>query len=285
MIHEIEPHKYHVDYKPRKPVDEDVFLIYKDNTILMQEVDGNIAYPTLKEVNSIYPMAYYKAKFMFRIDEQDYYEIRSFEVQPFDNYNYHGLDALRAAKPKFKAFAGITGAQIHQWYTDTTYCGRCGTKLLPKGDERAMLCPNESCGKVHYPTISPSVIVGITDGNKILLTKYAGGHSNKYRRYALVAGYTEVGETLEDTVAREVMEEVGLKVKNIKYYKSQPWSFSGTLLAGFFCEVDGSREVDLDETELSEATWFERDEIPDTVSAISLTNEMIECFRRIKSFS
>ncbi|MFV0362344.1 MAG: NAD(+) diphosphatase [Suipraeoptans sp.] len=283
MIHEIKPHKYHVDYKPNKPVEGDIFLIYGDNKLLMRvDEEDNISYPALNEIQQKYPDACSKAKFMFRIDNQDYYEIRSFEVEPFDNYTYHGLEELRITKPAYKAFAGITGAQIHNWYTDTTFCGRCGKKLIPKDDERAMMCPDKECGKVYYPTISPSVIVAITNEDKILLTKYAGGHSNRYRRYALVAGYAEVGETLEDTVKREVMEEVGLKVKNIRYYKSQPWSFSGTLLAGFFCEVDGNTNVTLDETELSEATWFKRDEMPETVSAISLTNEMIEYFRNNK---
>ena len=88
-----------------------------------------------------------------------------------------------------------------------------------------------------------------------------------------------MGETLEETVRREVMEEVGLKVKNIRYYKSQPWAFTGTLLAGFYCEVDGDPSIRLDESELCEAAWFKRSEIPVNPSKISLTNEMIEHFR------
>ena len=114
-----------------------------------------------------------------------------------------------------------------------------------------------------------------------MLTKYNKKHS-KYARYALIAGYTEIGETFEDTVRREVYEEVGLKVKNITYYKNQPWSFTDTLLMGFFAEVDGSSEIIRDEEELSEALWFEREEIPVNNSSISLTNEMIEVFRQGK---
>ena len=121
--------------------------------------------------------------------------------------------------------------------------------------------------------------MGVTDGNRILLTKYAVKHS-KFRNYALVAGYAEVGETLEETVSREVMEEVGLKVKNIRYYKSQPWAFTGTLLVGFYCDVDGNTTIQLDENELSEGTWFEREDIPTNTSTISLTSEMIEYFRK-----
>ena len=120
------------------------------------------------------------------------------------------------------------------------------------------------------------MIIGVTDGNRLLLSKYAG---RTYKKYALLAGYTEIGETMEETVAREVMEEVGLKVKNIRYYKSQPWAFSDTILMGFYCDLDGSDEIRLDEEELALAEWFEREEIPVTPSRDSLTNEMIMRFK------
>ena len=136
-------------------------------------------------------------------------------------------------------------------------------------------CP--VCGHTVYPKISPAVIVGVKDGDRLLLTKYSG---RAYKRYALIAGFNEIGESIEDTVRREVMEEVGLKVKNIRYYKSQPWSFSETLLMGFYCDLDGSAEIQLDTEELSEGVWMKREEIPKPVSDISLTSEMIERFRR-----
>lgn len=140
--------------------------------------------------------------------------------------------------------------------------------------ERMLFCPE--CGCMEYPKICPAVIVGVTDGNRILMSKYAG---REYKKYALLAGFAEIGETLEDTVRREVMEEVGLKVKNITYYKSQPWSFSDTLLVGFFCELDGEDKVVLDEDELSLAEWFEREEIPVEYEDCSLTNEMMMAFK------
>ncbi len=100
------------------------------------------------------------------------------------------------------------------------------------------------------------------------------------KKYALLAGFTEIGETIEETVQREVMEEVGLKVKNIRYYKSQPWSFSDTLLMGFYCDPDGEEEITLDREELALAEWFRRDEIPVEPSRDSLTNEMIIKFKK-----
>ena len=108
------------------------------------------------------------------------------------------------------------------------------------------------------------------------MSKYAGKAN---RNYALIAGFTEIGETVEQTVAREVMEEVGLKVKNIRYYKSQPWAFSDTLLMGFYCDLDGEDAITLDRDELALAEWFDRKDIPETASTESLTNEMILRFK------
>jgi NAD+ diphosphatase len=123
-----------------------------------------------------------------------------------------------------------------------------------------------------FPKIAPAVIVGVTNGDKILLTKYA---NREYKRYALIAGFNEIGETIEETVKREVMEEAGLHVKNIRYYKSQPWGFDSNLLMGFFCEVDGSKHIVMDEHELSEAEWVNRSDIPDYKEHLSLTHEMM----------
>ena len=120
------------------------------------------------------------------------------------------------------------------------------------------------------------MVTGVIDGDKILMTKYAG---RDYKKYALVAGFAEIGETIEDTVRREVMEEVGLKVMNIRYYKSQPWSFTDTLLFGFFCEVDGKDKITMDTEELAFAEWLTREEIPTKYDGISLTNEMIMKFK------
>lgn len=137
-----------------------------------------------------------------------------------------------------------------------------------------MYCPE--CHQMEYPKISPAVIIAVMDGSRLLLSKYA---DREYKKYALLAGFAEVGETLEETVRREVMEEVGLKVKNIRYYKSQPWSFTDTLLAGFFAELDGAAEITLDRQELAVAEWFEREELPVKYEDCSLTNEMIIAFK------
>lgn len=192
-----------------------------------------------------------------------------------DGFTYVPARELRAAKiaPQEYIFAAFTAAHLAEWYRRKRYCGACGRKLRPDRRERAMRCPD--CGEVFYPRINPAVIVGVTDGDRLLVTRYLRGYGHN----ALVAGFTEIGETLEETVAREVMEETGLRVKNIRYYKSQPWGIASDLLAGFFCDVDGSREVRLDGQELRSAIWTPRPEITWEPPTYSLTAEMMKAFR------
>ena len=140
-----------------------------------------------------------------------------------------------------------------------------------------MRCPD--CGNMIFPKIAPAVIIAVTDGERLLLSKYAG---RAYTRYALLAGFTEIGETAEETVQREVMEEVGLKVKNVRYYKTQPWGVESDLLLGFYCDLDGDDAIHLDQMELSMAQWFDRDKIPADDDGISLTREMIRVFKEGK---
>ena len=128
-----------------------------------------------------------------------------------------------------------------------------------------------------FPKIAPAVIIGLTNNDQIMMTKYAG---REYKRYALIAGFTEIGETAEETVHREVMEEVGLKVKNIRYYKSQPWGFDSNLLMGFFCDLAEEGEIRLEEEELSLAEWVDYRDVPDDLEGLSLTREMMTYFRK-----
>ena len=278
MIQDIFPHKYDVSYKVPKVQEGDVILIYSKNSLLCAKENSEVVFPEIADVLAVVPEVMEKAKFLFSIDNINYFELRNTEVEAFGNWEYMPKEEFRTIKPLRHAFAAITGLQIHNFYTNNTFCGRCGGQMKGSNLERAMICTE--CKRTVYPQICPGVIVAITNGNKLLLTKYAARHS-KHDRFALVAGYNEVGESLEDTVRREAMEEVGLKVKNIRYFKSQPWSFSDTLLVGFFCEVDGQSDITLDKNELSEAVWLTGDEIPDESAdpTISLTGTMIYEFK------
>ena len=136
-------------------------------------------------------------------------------------------------------------------------------------------CPR--CGNLVYPKIAPAVIVALTDGDRLLMTRYQG---REYKGYALIAGFCEVGETAEDTVRREVREEVGLEVEEIRYYASQPWGTDSNLLLGYFARLKGDGTIHMDRQELSQAAWYRREEIPVKPEDFSLTNDMIQAFLR-----
>ena len=192
---------------------------------------------------------------------------------PDPAFVYEPVRGLRQLQSKDVCFGIMTAWHLYNWYRNNRFCGNCAQKTVHDDKERMLRCP--ACGNMIFPRISPAVIVAVTDGDRLLLSKYAG---RSYTRYALLAGYTEIGETLEQTVQREVMEEVGLKVKNIRYYKSQPWGVDGNVLMGFYCDLDGDDTIHLDETELSLAQWHDRKKLPAHDDGISLTREMIRVF-------
>ena len=136
-----------------------------------------------------------------------------------------------------------------------------------------MVCPH--CGYTAYPRLMPAVIVGVIHEGRLLITRYDRGFAHN----ALIAGFTEIGETMEETVAREVMEEAGLEVKNIRYYKSQPWGSANDILMGFYCDVDGSSAITPDRRELKYAAWTLPEDIELQPTDYSLTNEMMKRFK------
>ena len=276
MIQDIAPHIYHNTYLPRAPRDGDRVLLCRPGGVFLREQPA--AYP---EALRLSPDGAH-LRYLFAIDETAFYlwegDLPALEAFPADEgWGWRGTEIFRFLEPRWLGFAGVTGYRLWVWYGSNRFCGRCGKPLRHHDTLRALTCPN--CENLIFPTISPSVIVAVTHGDRLLLTRYAASHSS-YRYYALVAGYTEIGESLEATVHREVFEETGLRVKNLRFYKSQPWPFSGAILAGFFCELDGSDQITLEQDELSEAVWLTRGEIPVPKDHSSLTNEMIDVFCR-----
>lgn len=232
-----------------------------------------------------------RAEYLFSIDEIPYFMVRSAEGDPAlklaeeenqetfqedgsGKFSFQGPAYFRIMQPEYQAFAAITAVQLFRWKESRKFCGCCGSRTEDSRTERALVCTK--CGHTEYPKICPAVIVAVTDGDRLLMSRYKG---RAYRGYALIAGFVEIGETFEETVRREVMEEVGLKVKNIRYYKSQPWAFTDTEMIGFFAELDGDDAIRLQEDELSEAGWYHRDEIPEDVSSISVGSEMKMAFK------
>ena len=274
---------YHNEYQNLTPEQDDYIMFAQGRSVLMsRDGEQTIQYITYGELIAASggDLSADACRYLFSIENQgmtEKYFLSNSQLltsQLMEKYEYRQQNVFRTMKPEDKAFAGITACQLANWYESTQFCGRCGTRLEHDKVERMMKCPK--CGAMHYPKISPAVIVAVTNRDKILMTKYAG---RDYKKYALIAGFTEIGETIEDTVRREVMEEVGIHVKNIRYYKSQPWSFTDTVLMGFYCELDGEDVFTMDAHELSVAEWMRREDIPTEFDGISLTNEMIMRFK------
>lgn len=274
MIQDIEPRIFNNKFNNKKAKPQDLFLSYEGDTVLVREDKDKLWYPSFSDFEKDYPHLIDDAQFLFTIDEINYYLVDEKSLDSAEGWTYATTNRFRTELKYWRSFAGAVGWQLNRWYSNHRFCSKCGKTMKRSEKERMLYC--ESCGFQTYPTISPCIIVAVHDGNRLLLTKYAG---RAYTRYALVAGFAEIGESLEQTVHREVKEEVGLKVKNLKFYKSQPWPFTDTLLAGFYAELDGDDTITLEEDELSLGVWVNKVDIPPAELNISLTSEMMEAFR------
>lgn len=272
MIHEITPHDFNNTYLNRKPDSESIAVIVKGDTMLICEENESFYFPSFSHITLIDADTY----FLFAIDDVDYYWLDGSYISDMENSRYLPVSSFRARSPKHLSFAGVTAMHLIHWYQINRFCGQCGSTLKRDAKERRLCC--DSCGNMVYPRIAPAVIAGVINGDKLLLIKYAG---RAYANYALVAGFTEIGESAEETVRREVLEETGISVKNITYFKSQPWALTNTLLMGFFCELDGDDTIQVNEQELSEAIWVSREDIAAKYEDYSLTNEMICHFKEL----
>ena len=279
MIQDIFPAKFYNHYEEQKPCASDSAFLFSEGKVLARynQCAQSLNFPTCGDF-SAQPLT---ATYLFAIDNQKYFLILEKAELPagLSDFSFYTLRQLRdlplAPEAKTSLFAAFSAYHLWKWYDDNKFCGHCGKPLVHDTVERALCCSD--CKSKIYPRINPAVIIGILNQkkDKILITKYRTGYAHS----ALVAGFTEFGETLEQTVEREVMEEVGLNVKNIRYYKSQPWALAQDLLAGFFCEVDGDETIRMDESELKYAEWVSREEVELQPNNYSLTNEMMKLFK------
>lgn len=268
MIQDIFPHVYHNEFSKKSPGPEDGLLAFSDQGLLCRVEDGTLILPPVTLVEPA------PCQYLFSIDDTSYYLLEAPAPEAPAGWEYRSTRPLRDCRPDEHLFAMAAAESLWRWYRANRFCGRCGRPMVHGTTERSQVCP--ACGNTVYPKICPAVIAAVYDGDRLILTRYRG---RAFQKYALIAGFNEIGESIEDTVRREVLEEVGVHVKNLRFYKSQPWVFTDTLLMGFFAELDGSDAITLQEDELSEAGWFRRTDLPRDHSGISLTGEMIEYFR------
>ena len=224
--------------------------LYLENMELIKDIDK-------LDINFTLFIGKYKNKDCFVVNANFNEGFPLYEIYEFDKDIY---------------LMGTKAVLVNDWYISHQFCGRCGTKT--QVDEKDMMLKCPSCGQVHYPRIAPAIIVAIKDEDKLLMAKHSY-HDNI--RYALIAGFVEPGESIEEAVHREVQEEVGIKIKNLKYRKSQSWPFPNSLMLAFNAEYE-SGDIKVDGDEILKAKWFKKDEIIRYESDISISDWLIQDF-------
>jgi NAD+ diphosphatase len=193
-------------------------------------------------------------------------------IGPPKGMSFHGLRGLHGHVDEALFRVAFKAIHTIEWDRADQYCNRCGSKNQPKVGERAKECPR--CGFVSFPRISPAIIVLVEHEGKALL---ASSPRFKEGFFSTLAGFVEPGETLEDAVRREVKEEAGIDVKNIRYFGSQPWPFPDSVMVGFTAEYAGG-EIKIDDNEILDARWFPADGMPEIPGKISIARALIDHF-------
>lgn len=250
---------YQIDFSADiAPEDDDYIFIFNDSRELY--LDENKQLPKKSDeidFNFCLYIGKYNSKrcFVINADFENGYDLR--EVYEFDKDLY---------------LMGAKAVLVNDWYISHKFCGRCGTET--QLDEKDMMLKCPSCGQVHYPRIAPAIIVAIRKDDELLMAKHSY-HDNI--RYALIAGFVEPGESIEEAVHREVLEEVGIRIKNLKYQRSQSWPFPNSLMLSFTAEYE-SGNIKVDGDEILKAKWFKKDEIIRYNSDISISDWLIQEF-------
>jgi len=250
------------------PADALAFAFKKDRLLIRQQ-DQRVQVPTLDDLADL---AHIDRHYLGLCPEHGHcyaLEIADATEAPA-GLAFHGLRDV--AVDMVPTLFGIGGraVQIVAWGQTHRYCGRCGTQNEHAEDERAQTCP--ACGLMCFPRLSPAIIVRIQRDDKILLAR---NHRFPAGRYSVLAGFVEPGETLEQCVVREVREEVGIEVKDIHYFASQPWPFPNSLMLGFTARYK-SGEIQVDDIELAEANWFGPDDLPNLPPPLSIARRLID---------
>ncbi len=272
MIQNIHPHLLNNKFVVTSGIQENDYIFhFKENSLLLKQNGGEFEIPRLKDL----PGCKHDGIFLFTLNNINCFLIWDCPESDSTFFAYQEINFFRTLPQKEIAWAGIVSLQLMTWYAQNKFCGQCGEHTVLKGDERAITCP--ACQTTMYPKISPAIIVAILCNDKILLARGVNFRGNFY---SLVAGYADIGESLEDAVIREVKEEVGIDIKNIRYYKSQPWPFSGSMMIGYLAEADDKQPVQVDKNEIEDAAWFTRGNLPNHPTTISIAGEIIEKFEK-----
>ncbi len=274
MIQDIFPHRFNNQFLGNKIIGENDFVLhYNGNSLLLKNNGEVFELPRKKDFQEISERT--ENTFLFTLDDVPCFIIWDNLKADKPNLIFKEINFFRTIMQQEIAWISIAGFHLMNWYLQNKFCGKCGARTRHKHDERAIICPE--CNSIIFPKISPAVIAAIICNNKILLARNSNFPGNWY---SIIAGYVDVGETLEEALTREVKEEVGLDIKNIRYYKSQPWPLSSSMMIGFIAEADETQPISIDNKEIVDASWFTRGSLPKHSSTISIAGEMIEKFEK-----
>ncbi|MDM8550230.1 NAD(+) diphosphatase [Desulfobacterales bacterium HSG2] len=245
------------------------WFLFSGQNLLVDPSDGMVPYLTDMTELNLKPI---RRQYLGALNGRSCYSVElAGDADPPEGMVFQRLrDLFDTMDETFCRIAGL-GLQIVHWDQTHQYCGRCGAPTRNKDDERAKLCPK--CGLVSYPRISPAIIVAIVKDHQILLARTNRSPTKK----GLIAGYVEAGETLEECVRREVREEVGIEVRNIRYFGSQSWPFPSSLMIAFTAEY-ASGEIRIDKSEIIDADWFAAENLPENPKEGGIGGRLIDWF-------
>ena len=257
---------------PPSPMSSAWWFIYADDRLLVSLTDEKAVIPCLQPGETL-ELSFVRQQFLGYMDGTPCFsaEVAGNTAAP-TGMQFHGLRRLWEKLDEALFMVAGRAVQIVTWDRTHQFCGRCGSPTVDKTNERAKLCPQ--CGLTNFPRLSPAIIVAITHGDKILLARnerFPGGF------FSVIAGFVEPGEKLEECVRREVFEETGIHVDNIRYFGSQPWPFPHSLMIGFTATYAGG-DILTDGTEIMEAHWFSAHELPQIPGKISISRQLIDWF-------
>lgn len=251
---------------------ESLAFIFRGAKLLMKKTDSGCCVPSGTDV-VFWEIDISMPLFIGNLDQTPCFCARSVSAIPeSQHFGLHGLRELFGSLSEKTFKMAALGLQVSNWDQVSTYCGNCGERLHLSKTERAKECL--SCEHIQYPRISPAVIMAVTRDNKILLAR---SNRIKFSFYSVLAGYVEVGETLEECVRREISEEVGISVKNIQYFGSQSWPYTNSLMIAFTAEHD-SGEIRIDQNEILDAAWFYPDKLPQLPGWGSISRRLVDHF-------
>jgi NAD+ diphosphatase len=258
---------------PLNESDDALWFVYHQDRLLIKTGTKGYLIPRSRDLNKLKPSLIRK-QFLGSLDE-----IPCYAAELSSDNNVSGKFALKGLRELFfgqleEELVWIAGQanQLVDWNRSHQFCGKCGRPTEDGQDERAKVC--RRCHLNNYPRVSPAVIVAVIRKNQILLgnnTRFKSGY------YSVLAGFVEPGENLEECVAREIKEEVGISVKNIRYFASQPWPFPNSLMVAFLADYAGG-EINIDNTEIKAAGWFTADNLPSIPPRITIARQLIDWF-------